>query len=138
MSRTRSDYCVHCKINKHEMMCPFIKKEKEMMGPTLSLYLCMMPFFSPLNFTFSGLKLFWDETFMSSWQNVGLIFDYREQLMSSASEHWTRCDADTCPRLDTYPYPNGSSDYWSLQMTVHRTQHVFPIFEMTVHRWQFI
>ena len=37
-----------------------------------------------------------------------------EQLMSSVSEHWTRCDADTCPRLDTCPYPNGSSDHWSL------------------------
>ena len=31
--------------------------------------------------------------------------------MSSASEHLTRCDADTYPRLDTCPYPNGSSDH---------------------------
>ena len=104
MSRTRSDYCVHCKINKHEMMCPFIKKEKEMMGPTLSLYLCMTPFFSPLNFTFSGLKLFWDETFMSSWQNVGLIFDY-----------------NACPTDDSSQNPTRVSNIWddSSQMTVH-------------------
>ena len=27
--------------------------------------------------------------------------------MSSASDHWTRCDADMCP------YPNGSSDQWT-------------------------
>ena len=26
--------------------------------------------------------------------------------MFSASEHWTCCDADTCPILDTCPYPN--------------------------------
>ena len=38
-------------------------------------------------------------------------FKFREQLMSSASEHWTRYDVDTCPRLDTCPYPNGSSDH---------------------------
>ena len=90
MPRTRSDYCVHCKINKHEMMCPFIEKEKEMMGPTLSLYLCMTPFFSPLNFTFSGLKLFWDETFMSSWQNVVLIFVYNACLTDDSSQNPTR------------------------------------------------
>ena len=33
----------------------------------------------------------------------------REQLVSSASDHWTCCDADTCPRLDTCLYLNGSS-----------------------------
>ena len=33
-----------------------------------------------------------------------------EQLMSSASEHWTCCDVNTCPRLDTCLYPNESSN----------------------------
>ena len=42
---------------------------------------------------------------------LDIIFFIREQFMSSASEHWTRCDANTCPRLDTCPYPNGSSDH---------------------------
>ena len=31
--------------------------------------------------------------------------------MSNASEHWICCDADTYPRLDTCPYPNG--DHWT-------------------------
>ena len=32
--------------------------------------------------------------------------------MSSASEHWTRCDADTCPRLDTCPYGQSPLSIW--------------------------
>ena len=31
-----------------------------------------------------------------------------EQLVSNVSDLWTRYDADTCPRLDTCPYPNRS------------------------------
>ena len=47
--------------------------------------------------------------------NIKVAFNFEwEQLMSSASEHWTYCDADMCPRLDTCPYPNGSNDHWSL------------------------
>ena len=34
--------------------------------------------------------------------------------MSNVSEHWTRYNANTCPKLDTCPYSNGSSDQWSL------------------------
>ena len=34
--------------------------------------------------------------------------------MFSVSEHWTYYDVDTCPKLNTYPYLNGSSDHWSL------------------------
>jgi len=38
----------------------------------------------------------------------------REELVSSASDHWTRYDVDTCLRLDTCPYPNESSGHWPL------------------------
>ena len=34
----------------------------------------------------------------------------------------TGCDADTCPKLDTCPYPNESSDQWP-QDRPHNTYH---------------
>ena len=52
--------------------------------------------------------------------------------MSSTSEHWTRCDADTCPRLDTCPYPNGYSD-WSEAQPDQQNVAMLPH-----HDWKYV
>ena len=80
------------------------------MGPTIlftHLKIILLQCFHILVFSFSKISSIQTDS-------MSLYIILREQLMSSASEHWTRCDADTCPRLDTCPYPNGSSVHWSL------------------------
>ena len=74
------------------------------MGPTIlftHLKIILLQCFHILVFNFSKISSIQTDS-------MSLYIILREQLMSSASEHWTRCDADTCP------YPNRFSDHWSL------------------------